>query len=66
MKTYVYCHKYKNNLYDDIAVVRANSKEEAASILSEFYTDITDCILEEISFKTDFQKENNIKILTDY
>ena len=66
MKQYVYCHKYKRNLYDDIAIVRANSKEEALQILSEFYTDVSDCILEEVSFETEFQKEKNIKILTDY
>lgn len=66
MKTFIYCHKYKKDLYDDIAIVRAKDKEEAKVKLSEYYTDVFNCILREISFKTEFQKEKQIIIVSDY
>ncbi len=66
MKVFIYCHKTKTNLFDDIAIVYADSIENAEHKLSKFYSDLTNAIIKEIVFESDFEKKYNIKIITEY
>ena len=66
MKKFLYCHMTKSNKYDDIAVVVAKNKFEAAAILSKYYSDVSSEFIHEIKSTQAMVKQNNIQIIGSY
>ena len=62
VKEYIYWHKYKKG--EDIAVLKAESVEEAQKLLQEYYTEVSSRYIQEIDFSK--RATPNIFIVSDY